>query len=72
MKIIKFTLITLVCAMFALVPEIAMYFTWGLINPSSEAARIAVLALFWFVGGGLCVLFAYFGVFAWLLGLQKL
>jgi hypothetical protein len=50
---------------FALLPEIAMYFTWHLVNPTSELSRIALGGLFWFGGAGLCLVFGFIGLAMW-------
>lgn len=64
---IKLFLFTVCCGLFALIPEIAMYFVYGMIEPSTTLEKIAVGAIFWFGGGGLCVLFAYLGFMFWAL-----
>lgn len=53
---------TIVVGMLMLVPEAVMYFLYHLIEPASSLERILVFGLFWFGGGGICVLFFFLGV----------
>ena len=64
-KLIAFIIITILCVAFALIPEAAMWFGWGLIHPETEAGRILVIALFAVFGGSWCVFFGFLGVAIW-------
>lgn len=62
MKIIFYIPIILLGLCIAAIPEIGMYNAWQLIQPDSALAKIALVALFWFAGIGLCAGFAYIGL----------
>ncbi len=64
-KLLAFIGITIPCVIFGLLPEIVMYFTWGLIDPVTVLERILTVGLFWVVGGGLCILFAWLALILW-------
>jgi len=70
-KLIFVILFSLFCLALALVPEFAMYFTWNLIHPETDLARIACVALFWVCGAGLCVLFGFIGFILWCAGISS-
>lgn len=61
MKLIFWILGSLLALFITVLPELVMYFTYSLINPTSEAAKIVILLGFWTVGGGLCVFTAFLG-----------
>jgi len=64
-NIIKLIAVTISCLVFALIPEILMYFIYGIIDPSSTIEKILVFGLFWFGGFGLCILFAFIAFSLW-------
>ena len=70
MKIVFALLWSAFCLVLALVPEIAMYLTYSLINPETTLAKVAVMALFWFGGAGLCVFSGVLGFALWVAGLD--
>jgi hypothetical protein len=55
-------ILAIFCFMFAVIPEVALYFLYPWIAPTSSLAKAVVLAMFWCGGLGLCVLFPYIGV----------
>lgn len=61
-------LFSLFCVCFALIPEMVMYGTYSLIEPTSTLEKLATIALFWFGGGGLCFLFAILSFYLWVFG----
>lgn len=61
-----YILVSLLCLCISLLPEIAMYFLWQLVNPQDELMRVALVALFFFAGGGMCILFGFLGFAAWI------
>lgn len=63
MKFLFWFIGTLVSIFIAIIPEMAMYFTYQLISPESEGARIVTLIAFWAIGSGMCVFFAFLGFF---------
>jgi hypothetical protein len=65
MKWLVGIVMTLICILGALIPEIVMYFTWNLVHPESEVAKIVLIALFWVAGGGMSVFFAFLGFMVW-------
>ncbi len=72
MKVFSFLLTTLLCLAFALIPEIVMYSLYGAINPVGELSKIVILAIFWFGGSGLSILFAFLGFAVWCAIISKL
>jgi len=56
---------SLCCLVFALIPEAAMYFLYGVVNPTTTLERILVLGAFWFGGAGMCVLFGFLALAVW-------
>lgn len=72
MKLLCMLLWTLFCMGLALVPEALMYFTYSMIAPQSELAKIALVGLFWFVGGGFCIIAAYVGLIFWVFGVKAI
>lgn len=56
----------------ALVPEWLMYLIWGNLNPTSVIEKVAVGAVFWFIGAALCLGFAALGFAFWIFGLKVL
>lgn len=72
MKWVMLAVWSALCLGFSLIPETAMYFLWQLVNPSTQLEKIAVLALFWLGGVGLCLVFAFLGLTVWIAGLNAL
>jgi hypothetical protein len=70
-KLIFVILFSVFCLALALVPEFAMYFTWNLIHPESDLARLLVVALFWVCGAGLCVFFGFLSFMIWVAGISS-
>lgn len=66
MKLFFMVLSTIGCVIFGLIPEIVMYFVWGLITPVTIIEKILVVGLFWFGGAGLCAVFAVVAGIIWL------
>lgn len=62
---ILYILASVLCGLIAILPEIAMYFLWNLVQPQDEIVRVALVALFFICGGGMCILFGFLGVAAW-------
>jgi hypothetical protein len=56
---------TVLFVLFALIPETIMYFTWHLVQPENPIQRLAMVALFFVGGGGLCVFFGILAVALW-------
>lgn len=65
MKFFIWLIFSLLCVVFALLPEITMYFIWHLINPSTDVMRVVVIAIFIFGGGSACVLFTFISLAIW-------
>lgn len=61
MNVIKRIFYVIISLVIALIPEIVMYLTYEMIQPTTDTARVLLLGLFWFGGGSLCLLFAFFG-----------
>jgi len=72
MYVIKISLLFLFCFLFAMIPEIGMYIAWGLIDPQTALAKIATMALFWFGGVGMSIVFGYVGFTLWVIGLDTI
>lgn len=72
MKPLAFLIVTLLCLLFAILPEIAMYATWHLISPSTEITRILLMILFWATGGGLCLVFGFLAFAGWVAILNEI
>lgn len=72
MKAIAVTLITLFCLGLAVCPELAMYWSWNLIQPESELTRILLIIAFWFGGAGFCVGFGALCFYLWLIMVASL
>lgn len=64
-QLIIFLVITLLCFLFAMIPEMSMYALWNFVHPETDVARVLVLGIFWFGGVGLCVAFGIFGFAIW-------
>lgn len=64
-KILAGIVATLLAGVVAIIPEAAMYLIWHLVSPQSEAARIALVAVFVLGGGSLCFLSAWLAVLLW-------
>ncbi len=60
-------ILTIFCLAFSIIPEVSMYFLYQWIAPTSALAKVAVLAIFWCGGLGLCILFAYLGFAFWVM-----
>lgn len=56
---------TVLFALFALIPETIMYFTWHLVQPETTIQRLVMVGLFFFGGGGMCVAFAVMALALW-------
>lgn len=61
-----YILASILCLCLALLPEIAMYFLWQLVSPQDELMRVLLVGLFFFAGGGMCILFGFLGFAAWI------
>jgi len=61
MNVIKRIFYVIISLVIALIPEMVMYLTYEMIQPTTDIARVLLLGLFWFGGGSLCLLFASFG-----------
>lgn len=66
MKALVIAISSIVCLAISLLPEVAMYFTYWLINPSTELGRVLVLTVFWFGGLSVCVFFGFLGFALWI------
>lgn len=62
MKLLFWTLGAFISLVIAAIPETAMYFLYGLIQPSGDVARALVLLAFWFLGAGMCLGFGALGI----------
>lgn len=71
-KFIGLMVMTLACFIFALLPEIGMYFLWQVVSPTTEIMRLLLIGVFIFGGGALCVLFAFLGFSLWVYLLNEL
>lgn len=71
MKFLMWLLFTIAAATIAVLPEVAMYFVYGLINPQSELSRVLVLIVFWFGGVSACIGFALFGFLIFMAATQE-
>lgn len=66
---VLFLIWTALCAGFGLLPEIIMYFTYGMIAPQDFWQKFAVIVVFWLGGVGLCVFFGFLFFALWVSGL---
>lgn len=67
-KLVGWSLIlvlTVLSAVFAVIPEIIMYILWSIVHPTSEIVRLAMIFLFVFGGGSACVLFCLLAFMFW-------
>lgn len=64
-RVLGLVVITLICMVIAFWPEVALYFIYGLIHPTTEVTRIITLFAFWFGGSGLCIGFGFIGLSVW-------
>lgn len=64
-KFLMWLLVSAILLVGTLVPELVMYFLWGLVHPTTEVGRFAMAALFLIGGGGFCILFGLLGFAAW-------
>lgn len=72
MRVIYFLIYSSICTAIALLPETAMWLTYGLIAPTSEIGKILTIGMFWLCGGGLCIAFGALGFLLWLSFTQEL
>lgn len=62
MKVVFWIVGCLIALAVAVIPEVAMYFLYGLINPQSEVTRVITLLAFFVFGGSACVGFGAIGI----------
>ena len=63
---------SIVCLIIGLIPEITMYFLWGVINPETAALKALTIAIFVFGGGGLCFAFGVIAFVLWVAVMQAI
>ena len=69
LKILLAVIATLLCMVLGLVPEIAMWILWGIVNPITEVARLVLIVAYIFAGTGLSIAFAVGAGSLWLLAI---
>lgn len=65
MKAITALTATVICVGLGLIPEAMMYFIWHMVHATQDWARIALVAVFLFGGGGFCFLAAFLAFSLW-------
>lgn len=62
MKVVFWVLGSLLALVVGLMPEVALYFLYGVINPQTELTRVITVLSFLFLGGGACFGFGILGL----------
>lgn len=62
MKALFWTVGSILSLAIASIPEVVLYFLYGIINPQTEMARVITILSFVFLGGGICIGFGVLGV----------
>lgn len=69
-RLLLMAIVSVVSLTFALIPEMAMYFLYGVIDPTTTMEKTMVIGLFLFFGTSLSVLFGFLGMGMWLAGMK--